>query len=242
MRALAGYGVLLTGAVLALAACGGSPGQVTAASTAHPRPSATPTPTPTPSPTPSKAHHPRKRHAAAALPQPGNPSGGAAVPAAGQPVDTSHPAHVIGSGTPASCTSAAVVAAVAEGGIITFSCGPRPVTITMQATAKVVNTSAEVVLDGGGKVTLSGGRDRRILYMDTCDPGQQWTTSHCQDQSQPRLVVQNMRFIDGNSTGQTFDGGGGGAIFDRGGQLAVINSSFLGNRCDPTGPDLGGAA
>jgi predicted outer membrane repeat protein len=242
MRGLAGYGVLLTGAVLALAACGGSTGQVTAASTAHPRPSVTPTPTPTPSPTPSKAHHHHKHHAAAALPQPGNPSGGVAVPAAGQPVNTSHPTHVIGDGTPASCTSAAVVAAVAAGGIITFSCGPDPVTITMQATAKVVNTSAEVVLDGGGKVTLSGGGARRILYLDTCDPSQKWTTSHCQDQAEPHLVVQNLAFTDGNSTGQTFDGGGGGAIFDRGGQLEVVNSSFTGNRCDTTGPDLGGAA
>jgi predicted outer membrane repeat protein len=164
------------------------------------------------------------------------------VPAAAQPVDTSHPTHVIGNGTPASCTSAAVVAAVAEGGIITFSCGPAPVTITMEATAKVVNTSAEVVLDGGGKVTLSGGGVRRILYLDTCDPAQHWTTSHCQDQLEPRLTVQNLAFADGNSTGQTYDGGGGGAIFDRGGQLKVINSSFTGNRCDPAGPDLGGAA
>jgi predicted outer membrane repeat protein len=135
-----------------------------------------------------------------------------------------------------------VVAAVAAGGIITFSCGPDPVTIIMQATAKVVNTSAEVVLDGGGKVTLSGGGLRRILYQDTCDPAQQWATSHCQDQAGPRLVIQNMAFTGGNSTGQTYDGGGGGAIFDRGGQLTVINSSFVDNRCDPTGPDLGGAA
>jgi hypothetical protein len=243
MRALATYGVLLTGAVLALAACGGSPGHLSAAGTAHPRRSVTPAPTPTPSPTPSATpHHKHHAAAAAALPPPGNPSGGAAVPGAGQAVDTSHPTHVIGDGAPASCTSAAVVAAVAAGGIITFSCGQNPVTITMQATAKVMNTSAEVVLDGGGKVTLSGGGVRRILYMDTCDPSQKWTTSHCQDQSEPRLVVQNMAFTGGNSTGQTFDGGGGGAIFDRGGQLKVVNSSFTGNRCDATGPDLGGAA
>src|ERR1700683_4122873 len=116
MRALWGYGVLLAGAVLALAACGGgNPGQAVTASTAHPRPSVTPTPTPVPSPTPSKAHHHHKHHVTAALPQPGNPSGGAAVPAAGQPVDTAHPTHVIGDGAPASCTSAAVVAAVAAG-------------------------------------------------------------------------------------------------------------------------------
>ena len=172
----------------------------------------------------------------------GNPGGGAPIPAAARPVDTAHPDQVVGNGTAASCTSAAVVAAVAKGGVITFDCGAKPVTITMQATAKVRNTSPEVVLDGGGKVTLSGGGARRILYLDTCDPAQVWTTSHCQDQATPRLVIQNMTFQDGNSTGQQYDGGGGGAIFDRGGQLKVINSVFSGNRCDPAGPDLGGAA
>ncbi len=172
----------------------------------------------------------------------GNPDGGAPIPAAARPVNTSHPDQVIGNGTAASCTSGAVVAAVAKGGVITFDCGAKPVTIMMQATAKVRNTSSEVVLDGGGKVTLSGGGARRILYMDTCDPAQAWTTSHCQDQATPRLIIQNMTFKDGNSTGQQYDGGGGGAIFDRGGQLSVINSIFAGNRCDRSGPDLGGAA
>ena len=39
-----------------------------------------------------------------------------------------------------------------------------------------------------------------------------------------------------------FDGGGGGAIFARGGRLRIVNSTFVRNRCDPTGPDLGGGA
>jgi hypothetical protein len=163
------------------------------------------------------------------------------VPAAGRAVDTARPDQVIGHGSPASCTSAAVVAAVRAGGTIRFSCGSHRVTITMRATAKVRNTSARVVLDGGGLVTLSGGGRRRILYMDTCDPAQVWTTSHCQDQATPRLTVQNIGLADGNSTGQHFDGGGGGAIFDRGGQLRIINATFTGNRCEATGPDLGGA-
>ncbi|HEY2520064.1 MAG TPA: hypothetical protein VGJ19_08130, partial [Streptosporangiaceae bacterium] len=171
-----------------------------------------------------------------------NGTGIAAVPAAGQPVSIAHPDHVIGDGTAASCTSQAVVDAVAAGGVITFSCGPKPVTITMDTTAKVRNTSAEVVLDGQGKVTLSGAGARRILYQDTCDPAQTWATSYCQDQATPHLTVQNMTFANGNSTGQTYEGGGGGAIFDRGGQLTVINSRFTGNRCDSSGPDLGGAA
>jgi predicted outer membrane repeat protein len=164
------------------------------------------------------------------------------VPAPGRPVDTAHPNRVVGHGTPASCTSAAVVAAVRAGGIIRFSCGPRPVTIRMNATAKVRNTSARVVLDGGGLVTLSGEGRRRILYMDTCDPAQIWTTSHCQDQATPRLVIQNLALIDGNSTGQHYDGGGGGAIFARGGRLEIVDSTFTGDRCDHDGPDLGGGA
>jgi hypothetical protein len=164
------------------------------------------------------------------------------VPAAGRAVNTSHPTRIVGHGTPASCTSAAVVAAVRAGGIIRFDCGPKPVVILMRRTAKVLNTSPEVVLDGRGLVTLSGGGRRRILYMDTCDPAQIWTTSHCQDQSTPKLVIQNARFVDGNSTGADFDGGGGGAVFDRGGQLRIVDSVFAGNRCERTGPDLGGAA
>src|SRR5947209_6589386 len=67
----------------------------------------------------------------------GNPKGHRYVPPAGRAVSTAHPDHVIGHGTPASCTSAAVVRAVAEGGIVTFSCGPEPVTIKMTATAKI---------------------------------------------------------------------------------------------------------
>ena len=112
----------------------------------------------------------------------------------------------------------------------------------MQETAKVVNTSRRVVLDGRGKVTLSGGGKRRILYQDTCDKRQIWTTSHCDDQATPRLVVQNLTFANGNSTGETYEGGGGGAIFVRGGRLKIVRSRFTGNRCDPTGPDLGGGA
>jgi hypothetical protein len=169
-------------------------------------------------------------------------SGGRAAPVDGRGVDTSHPDRLIGSGTAASCTSAAVVAAVAAGGVIRFDCGAAPVTITLAQTAKIVNAHPRTVLDGGGTVTLSGGGQRRILYQNTCDPKQGYTTSHCQDQDSPQLVVQNLTFAGGNSTGDLTEGGGGGAIFVRGGRFSVIGSRFVGNRCDPTGPDLGGAA
>ena len=166
---------------------------------------------------------------------------GAPDPGAVRP-DRAAPSTVVGTGTPASCTSRAVVRAVARGGRVTFDCGPAPVTIAMRRTAKVVNTSARVVLDGGGLVTLSGEGRRRILYLNTCDPAQVWTTDHCDDQAEPRLVVRGMGFVDGDATGETTDGGGGGAIFVRGGRLTVTDSVFDGNRCDRTGPDLGGGA
>ncbi|RAY12276.1 hypothetical protein DPM19_26570 [Actinomadura craniellae] len=207
-----------------------------------PRPAAQPPPPTTPAPatpTPTKTAKPKPK------PRPfraGNPAGRAPVPAEARAVNTSRPTRVIGRGNPRGCTSAAVVAAVAKGGIITFDCGPRPVTIKMTATAKVRNASPRIVLDGGGLVTLSGGGARRILYMNTCDQAQGWTTSHCDDQPTPRLTVQNLTFTDGNATGQRAEGGGGGAVFVRGGRFNVVNSRFVRNRCDPTGPDLGGAA
>ena len=85
-------------------------------------------------------------------------------------------------------------------------------------------------------MTLSGGGQRRILYMNTCDEAQVWTTSHCQDQDHPRLTLQNLTFADGNSTGDATEGGGGGAIFVRGGRVKVVNSRFFRNRCDGPGP------
>ncbi len=176
----------------------------------------------------------------AVSPPTGNPDGTAPVPVEAQAVDTSRPDHVVGNGTPQSCTSGAVVAAVALGGVIIFDCGPNPVTIEMGETARIFNdTGPEIVIDGGGLVTLSGMGQRRILYMNTCDSAQVWTTSHCQNQDHPRLTVQNLTFVDGNAKGDDPDGGG--AIFVRGGRFKVVNSRFFRNVCDDVGPDVGGA-
>ncbi len=176
-----------------------------------------------------------------AIPGAGNPDGRADVPAAARAENASDPDTVVGDGTRASCTSAALVDAVARGGVITFDCGPDPHTIVMQETAKVVNdASPEIVLDGGGLITLSGDGERRILYMNTCDPAQVWTTPHCDDQDHPRLTVQNIAFVDGNATGAQPDGGG--AIWVRGGRFKIVNAAFARNRCDVSGPDVGGGA
>ena len=174
-------------------------------------------------------------------PPAGNPDGTCAVPTEAQAEDTSSPDHVVGNGTPESCTSDAFVDTVAKGGIITFNCGPEAVVIKLDRTAKIFNnTGPKIVIDGGNKVTLSGSGNVRILYQNTCDEAQVWTTPMCQNQDHPQLTVQNLTFVDGNASG--LDPDGGGAIFVRGGRFKVVNSRFFHNTCDEVGPDVGGGA
>jgi hypothetical protein len=174
-------------------------------------------------------------------PPAGNPEGGCAIPDDARAEDSSQPDHVVGSGSPSSCTSAAFVAAVAEGGVITFDCGPDPFTIDLTETAKIHNDKGpKIVIDGGGLITLNGGGKHRILYQDTCNKELVWTTSHCDNQDHPQLTVQNLTFIGGNAKGEDPDGGG--AIYAKGGRLKIVNSRFFGNVCDDEGPDVGGAA
>ncbi|HEX4829475.1 MAG TPA: hypothetical protein VH478_00090 [Trebonia sp.] len=231
--------IFSTATTPAAAAAGGVPGApipvasaVVSAASLHP--AAPATPTRKPATRPSATPPPAGGTSAGTPVTAGNPAGHAAIPAGGGAVDASHPDHVIGDGTPAGCTAPAVVAAVAEGGVIAFSCGAAPVTITMTGPATVSSSSHLVVLDGGGKVTLSGGGRSQILTMD---PGwqQQW----------PRLVVQNLAFTGAYSGTQQVQGSsvyGGGAIFAGGGQLAVVNSAFSDDSCYASGPDLGGGA
>lgn len=175
-------------------------------------------------------------------PPAGNPSGNYPVPESAGLEDVTNPDVIVGTGTPESVTSDAFIDAVARGGVITFNTGGSPVTIMLESTAKVFNdASDEIVIDGGGMVTLSGCGARRILYMNTCDSKQHWTTSHCNNQETPRLTVQNLTFIDANSVSETeYDGGG--AIWIRGGRFKAVNCRFFNNVCKANGPDVGGAA
>jgi hypothetical protein len=172
----------------------------------------------------------------------GNPEGQCVVPAEAQLEDVSSPTTVVGTGTPESCTGDAFIAAVAKGGVITFACGPDMTTVRLTKPAKVWNDKGpKIVIDGGGKVTLSGEGVTRILYMNTCDERQVWTSSHCDNQETPQLTVQNLVFANGNSKNETeYDGGG--AIYASGGRFKVINSRFVNNVCADQGPDVGGGA
>src|SRR5437016_5149624 len=60
---------------------------------------------------------------------------------------------VVGTGSPASCTNAALTAALVTGGSVTFNCGPSPITITVASSGTI---AANTSIDGGNLITLSG--------------------------------------------------------------------------------------
>ena len=141
-------------------------------------------------------------------------------------VNTSSPARVVGNGTASSCTESALRSAINAGGIITFSCGSAPVTIAINTELVIPMDSPEVVLDGGGRVTLSGGNKTRILNINSSF-----------ERSTPLVTLQNLKFIDANNTSE-----GGGAIKRLGGTLRVIDSAFTNNRCIAVDQDKAGGA
>lgn len=145
------------------------------------------------------------------------------------PVDTSNPDHVIGDGTPQSCTQEALSEVAQSGGIITFNCGSDPVEISISET---VVFNSETVIDGSGLVTLNAHNNTRIFYLDS-----DYNTTT------PTLTVQGLTFINGSSGADGDDTAqGGGAIYRDGGSLQVINCNFVNNHAPSPGQDIAGGA
>jgi len=179
------------------------------------------------------------------LPRAGNPDGHCltALPPEAMPADTSLPTTVVGNGTAASCTQAALAAAIATGGIITFACGADPVTIPVTATLQL-RTDRDTVIDGGNRVTLDGGFAVQILRWED---GNWLTSDHV-------LTLQHLVLQNGKATGtrllaplpapcsQGYVDGQGGALFMRNGILHAIDVTFAGNQAALIGPDTGGGA
>ena len=189
------------------------------------------------------------------LPVAGNPSGSCTtltLPAEAQPVDTSQPTTVVGTGTPASCTFQALSSAVSGGGIVTFNCGPAPATISVTSTLNppisTGKTPVHIVIDGGSKITLDGGGAVRIIAWAHAT----WRTS------QDTLTLQHIQLSNGKATGTKmipacntkpnaqcstgYTDGQGGAVYMQDGSLRVIDSVFTSNQAAMLGPDTGGGA
>jgi hypothetical protein len=175
----------------------------------------------------------------------GNPDGAClgGIPAEGRSADVSNPTTVVGTGTAASCTFAALGAAVTKGGVVTFDCGASAVTIAITATLKVP-TNVDTVIDGGRLVTLDGQGSVRIMSFDSPN----WQAN------EHRLTLQHLAFANAKATptvaippapapcSQGWNDGEGGALYMRDGNLTVIDCIFTGNQAAPLGPDTGGGA
>ncbi|MBN2716806.1 MAG: right-handed parallel beta-helix repeat-containing protein [Deltaproteobacteria bacterium] len=143
--------------------------------------------------------------------------------------DVSSPTNVVGDGTPAGCTEAALQDAATVGGVITFDCGADNTTI---AIASTIVFTKESVLDGGGRITLDGQGATRLLYLDSG-----------YDQTTPRLTVQHLRLVNGLApTGGDDTAQGGGAIYRDGGSLTVSDCQFENNHAPSPGQDIAGGA
>jgi hypothetical protein len=158
-------------------------------------------------------------------------------------VSVTTPTAVVGTGTAASCTEAALTAALNAGGIVTFACGAAPATITVTKTL-TLPTDKDTVVDGGNKVTIDGGGKVRILEWNHLDfrknthslTLQHLTLSHGHvagtDPYAPATLPCSSGFYDGS----------GGALYMRDGVLHVIDATFLNNEAEKLGPDVGGGA
>lgn len=158
-------------------------------------------------------------------------------------VDTSGAgATVVGTGTPASCTEAALrtalAGAVSGNRVIRFDCGAAPHTITVTSEL-VLDAWAEgfdgtVVIDGGGTVTLDGGGTSRILHIRSSF-----------ERDQPHVTLERLTFTRGFTTdvdNTMSTDQGGAAVYRLGGTLTIIDSTFTDNQGPVTGQDVAGGA
>jgi amidase len=118
-------------------------------------------------------------------------------------------AGVVGSGTLQSCTEAALDAALAGGGVVTFDCGLAPATITITSTKSI---SQPTTIEGGGRVTISGGDRVGVFSVE----------------AEAAFTVQNLTITLGASLS-------GGGIANLSGTVTVVNSSFLDNQATTGG-------
>ena len=129
---------------------------------------------------------------------------------------------VLGNGTPGSVTRADIQAALDDGGHIVFDLGGLPQTIVLNTELVITR---EVVLDGGGLVTLSGQGTTRVLrVVPAWSPNDGYTAT-----------LQRLRFEHGQApTAQPFEDSVGAILAPGGGawqatSLVVVDCDFIDN-------------
>jgi hypothetical protein len=136
--------------------------------------------------------------------------------------------ETVGDGTTASCTEAALHAAVAAvnaasgGGTVLFDCGGA-VTITL---AQSVRVTTAMMIDGGGQVTLSGGGAVRVIELELG----------------PRLdfAIQRITIRDGFVPAGAENESGAGLLHPWFGTFKAIDVIFENNHSASLDHDVGG--
>ena len=166
---------------------------------------------------------------------------------AGCAVPSARAGGVVGSGTAASCTEAALDSALAGGGTVTFNCGGGAVVIPITSTKQL---SKSTTIDGTGQqITLDGGLSTKLFQMPpqysaglnlvfrklTLRNG--WATDQgagidlgWRIASGPtNLLVEDVTFQNNVVVTSQVDWGGG-AISAATGVFTIRRSTFVGNR------------
>lgn len=130
---------------------------------------------------------------------------------------------VVGTGTPASCTEAALETALAAGGTITFNCGAAPHTIVLTG-AK--NLNVDMTVDGDNLITLSGGNATRIFNIaaDKTVTLRELVLVDTPNSASGLYNSGTLIVVD-----STFRNHLRGAIYNAGGTITVLNGVFEDN-------------
>jgi len=159
--------------------------------------------------------------------------------------DTSGIAATVGDGSAASCTEAALRAAVEANGVVKFNCGPAPATIAISRTIDVP-TARDTVIDGENRVTLDGGGNARIFSLVQLN-----YRTNTRGLTLQHITLRNGRGPGGGYVAPDpahpgcaygYATGSGAAIEVRDARLHVIDVRFQGNAAASPGPDVAGGA
>lgn len=153
--------------------------------------------------------------------------------------------NVVGDGTPASCTEAALRDAVARSGTITFNCGSSPHTIPISDDIRITQ---DTILDGGGTsqgglITISGQDQTRVFAVDNhiSFTVRNLTISNGKEPGEGRgsgintgwrstLTIENSIFEHNDGTAGDLERGGGAIATDSENSVVVRDSLFRNNR------------
>ncbi len=139
------------------------------------------------------------------------------------------------------CTEAGLRAAIANGGLISFSCGAAPITITV--TSELL-APYDTTVDGGNLVTISGGHTTRVFHASNyvALTLQNLTISDGKPLSgngsgaglyggwRGRVTILHCRFENNDGTSGNLETGGGAIFIPAGSTLVIRDSTFVGNR------------